>query len=57
MTRVDSDERELYQRVHLQPFADLRELDIVEVLTRDSGAVENAQADAVNVSVANRACG
>jgi rod shape-determining protein MreC len=44
VSRVDSDERELYQRVHLKPFADVRELDVVEVLTRDSGAVENAQA-------------
>jgi rod shape-determining protein MreC len=44
VSRVDSDERELYQRVHLRPFADVRELDIVEVLTRDSGAVQNAQA-------------
>ena len=44
VSRVDSDERELYQRVHLKPFADVRELDIVEVLTRDSGAVQNAQA-------------
>jgi rod shape-determining protein MreC len=43
VTRVDSDERELYQRVHLRPFADLRELDVVEVLTRESGPVENAQ--------------
>ena len=44
VTRVDSDERELYQRVHLRPFADLRELDVVEVLTaRARGAVENAQ--------------
>ena len=44
VTRVDSDERELYQRVHLRPFADVRELDVVEVLTRGSGAVQNAQA-------------
>jgi rod shape-determining protein MreC len=44
VSRVDSDERELYQRVHLRPFADVRELDVVEVLTRDSGAVQNAQA-------------
>jgi len=43
VARVDSDERELYQRVHLRPFADLRELDMVEVLTRGSGAVQNAQ--------------
>ena len=38
VTRVDSDERELYQRVHLRPFADLRELDVVEVLTRRPAA-------------------
>jgi rod shape-determining protein MreC len=43
VTRVDSDERELYQRVHLRPFADLRELDVIEVLTRGSAPVENAQ--------------
>jgi rod shape-determining protein MreC len=42
VTRVDNDERELYQRVHLKPFADLRHLDIVEVLTRTSGAGEKA---------------
>ena len=34
VTRVDASERELYQRVHLRPFADLRGLDVVEVLTR-----------------------
>jgi rod shape-determining protein MreC len=38
VTRVDSQERELYQRVHLRPFADLRQLDIVEVLTTRSGS-------------------
>ena len=43
VTRVDSDERELYQRVHLRPFADLRELDVVEVLTSAPRGVENAQ--------------
>jgi rod shape-determining protein MreC len=32
VTRVDVRERELYQRVHLKPFADLRKLDLVEVL-------------------------
>jgi cell shape-determining protein MreC len=30
---VDLDEVELYQRVHLTPFADLRRLDFVQVLT------------------------
>jgi rod shape-determining protein MreC len=32
VVRVDASERELYQRVHLRPFADLRDLDVVEVL-------------------------
>jgi rod shape-determining protein MreC len=32
VTRVDVGERELYQRVHVRPFADLRRLDVVEVL-------------------------
>jgi rod shape-determining protein MreC len=43
VTRVDSQERELYQRVHLRPYADLRQLDIVEVLTKASGGRTNAQ--------------
>src|SRR5918999_669382 len=34
VSKVDFDELETYQRVHLKPFADLRQLDIVEVLTR-----------------------
>ena len=34
VTKVDFDEVELYQRVHIRPFADLRRLDIVQVLTR-----------------------
>ena len=34
VTRSDSNERALYQRVHLHPYADLRNLDVVEVLTR-----------------------
>jgi rod shape-determining protein MreC len=34
VTEVDLDEVELYQRVHLKPFADLRRLDFVQVLTR-----------------------
>jgi rod shape-determining protein MreC len=37
VTRVDSRERELYQRVHLRPFADLRRLNMVEVLAPASG--------------------
>ena len=34
VTEVDLDEVELYQRVHIRPFADLRRLDFVQVLTR-----------------------
>ena len=33
VTRVDLDEVELYQRVHIKPFADLRRIDFVQVLT------------------------
>jgi rod shape-determining protein MreC len=33
VTRVNADELELYQRVHIQPFADLRRMDYVQVLT------------------------
>jgi rod shape-determining protein MreC len=36
--RVDANERELYQRVHLEPFADLRHLDVVEVLVPNQRA-------------------
>jgi rod shape-determining protein MreC len=44
VTRVDSDERELYQRVHLRPYADLRDLDLVEILTPGRSATgEKAQ--------------
>jgi rod shape-determining protein MreC len=32
--KVDADEIELYQRVHIKPFADLRRLDLVQVLTK-----------------------
>ena len=34
VTKVDLDEVELYQRVHVRPYADLRRIDIVQVLTR-----------------------
>jgi rod shape-determining protein MreC len=34
VTRVDFDELETYQRVHVKPFADLRRVDVVQVLTR-----------------------
>jgi rod shape-determining protein MreC len=42
VTQVDSNERELYQRVHLRPFADLRTLDVVEILTQPSSAGQKA---------------
>jgi rod shape-determining protein MreC len=34
VTKVDLDELQQYQRVHITPFADLRRFDIVQVLTR-----------------------
>jgi len=34
VTEVDLDEVDLYQRVHIKPFADLRRVDFVQVLTR-----------------------
>jgi rod shape-determining protein MreC len=37
VTRVEPGELELYQRVHIQPFADLRRMDYVQVLTGTSG--------------------
>ncbi len=44
VTRSDSNERELYQRVHVRPFTDLRDLEMVEILTRGgSSAGEKAQ--------------
>jgi rod shape-determining protein MreC len=42
VSSVDADERELYQRVHIDPYADLRATDFVQVLT-DEVAVESAQ--------------
>jgi rod shape-determining protein MreC len=33
VTRVDPDERELYQRVHIEPFAEFRRADVVQVIT------------------------
>jgi rod shape-determining protein MreC len=32
VTRVDANELELYQRVHMRPFADFRRMDVVQVL-------------------------
>jgi rod shape-determining protein MreC len=34
VTEVDAEERELYQRVHIEPFADLHRMDFVQVLTQ-----------------------
>jgi len=34
VSQVDLDEIEIYQRVHIRPFADLKQIDIVQVLTR-----------------------
>jgi rod shape-determining protein MreC len=34
VTKVDKDEVDLYQRVHLRPFAELRKLNFVQVLTK-----------------------
>ncbi len=42
VSRVDLDEVELYQRVHIKPFADMRSLDIVEVLTQKGEARQAA---------------
>jgi rod shape-determining protein MreC len=42
VSKVDFDELETYQRVHIKPFADLRRLDIVQVLTRRGVAQEAA---------------
>jgi len=42
VSRVDLDEVDLYQRVHVRPFADMRRLDIVEVLTRRGEPQESA---------------
>jgi rod shape-determining protein MreC len=41
VTQVDVTERELYQRVHLKPFADMHRLDLVEVLVSGSRSSGN----------------
>jgi rod shape-determining protein MreC len=43
VSKVDFDELETYQRVHVKPFADLRQIDIVQVLTR-RGVTQEAAA-------------
>jgi rod shape-determining protein MreC len=42
VSKVDQDEIKLYQRVHIKPFADLRRLDYVQVLTKRP-QTQNAQ--------------
>ena len=42
VSKVDFDELETYQRVHIKPFADLRQLDLVQVLRRRGVAQETA---------------
>ena len=42
VTKVDLDEVEVYQRVHLKPFADVRRIDFVQVLTRRGQPQESA---------------
>ena len=45
VTKVEDQELNLYQRVHIKPYADLRKLDFVQILTRPAGAGrETAQA-------------
>jgi cell shape-determining protein MreC len=43
VTKVEPNELELYQRVHVKPFADLRRFDFVQVLV-PSASEERAQA-------------
>ena len=45
VARIDPAERELYQRVHLEPFADLRRMDFVQVL-RTRTSAQRAEATA-----------
>lgn len=45
VSRVDLDEVALYQRVHIRPFADLRRIDIVQVLTARGEPSETADAE------------
>jgi rod shape-determining protein MreC len=47
VSKVDIRERELYQRVHLHPFVDLRDIDVVQVLVPASGGGGGQQAQVV----------
>ncbi|MDX6669975.1 MAG: rod shape-determining protein MreC [Solirubrobacteraceae bacterium] len=42
VTQADDQELSQYQRVHVRPFADLRRLDFVQILTRGGGASSGA---------------
>jgi rod shape-determining protein MreC len=42
VSRVDLDEVEIYDRVHLEPYADLRTIDIVQVLTKRPRGAQTA---------------
>jgi len=46
VTKSDLDEIELYQRVHMKPFADLRRVDFVQVLTAKGTPATSAQVPA-----------
>jgi rod shape-determining protein MreC len=48
VTRVSTDELELYQLVHVQPFADLRRMDYVQVLTSRGQTQQAGLTPAVN---------
>ena len=45
VTEATIDEQQTYQRVHVRPFADLRELEIVEVLTQGGSKKSESRAD------------
>jgi rod shape-determining protein MreC len=42
VTEADLDEVEIYQRVHIRPFADLKQIDIVQVLTKRPAGAQTA---------------
>jgi rod shape-determining protein MreC len=42
VSRVDLDEVEIYDRVHLEPYADLKSIDIVQVLTKRPRGAQTA---------------
>ena len=44
VTKADDEELSQYQRVHIRPFADLRKLDFVQILTRGGGRASDQTA-------------